>query len=250
MNPKLAALFLCGALASPAVRAGVTVTLEGKERTSTLYLEGNKARIEERIKDGRERVTVFDGGRLLMLDPQEKTYQEMTEADVKALGARMKSQKAEARLTAEQRRQTEGVAGGGPSAQAAGEKTRFIPTGEKRTVAGFRCEVHRELKGAKPEGEGCYIPWGAGAVTTADLTPFERMEKFMEPMLGQEGGVAKGITSELASMPGFPAWHVEISEGGARGEEETLRSLKRESVPAEKFALPAGYQRVPSGFGE
>jgi hypothetical protein len=253
MNHRVGALAVLAALASPA-RAGVTAALEAKERTSTIYLEGNKLRIDERDRFGAVRVTIFDGDarRLISVDPQSRTYSVTTEADLKVAAVKMKAEleRIKTGLTPEQRRQLEAGSGGAGQASKKAREIAFVPTGDKSAVAGFRCEIHRETIAGKPEGEGCYIPWDAGAFTKADLGPFQRMEEFMGLILAGMGGEAgKGsIMSHVARMPGFPARHAEISEDGQRGEPETLISFQRGQVSEELFAPPAGYAKVPPPF--
>ena len=247
MFRRIALLSSVGILAAPAARGGVTATFQVKEGTRTLALEGNKARVED-----PEEITIFDGDarRVLTLNRAEKTYTEMTPATMRAQTARMKAEweETKGRLTPEQSAQIEAMSRswkGGPSGPA---KPTLVSTGKKDKVAGYTCEVHRYLVDGRPTEELCLIPWGAGALTRADVAPFVKMTEMftaaLEDLRPGAGEAMKASKADLASMPGFLARSYELGPDGKRVETETLTKIARGSVPATAFAIPAGYTRA------
>src|SRR5262245_53726568 len=76
-------------LVPAAAYSGVSATIAEKQRTSTLFVEGSRLRME----DGK-RILIFDGDakRLVTIDPAKHTYGVSTEADMKALGAKYRPQ--------------------------------------------------------------------------------------------------------------------------------------------------------------
>jgi hypothetical protein len=253
-------------LATPAL-AGVTVTMQGKER-SVVYLEGNKMRVESDKKgQPQEGFMIYDGDKqkMIILDPAKKTYSEMTPESIKAMTsamtARMEEAKAKmspeqrkqmdemmAKMSPEQRKQMQGAMGGtsARAEQKPKEQIKWERTGAKQTVAGFPCEGFKELKGGKPDAEGCYIPWSAGAITKSDLAPMHKMEEFLSQS-GMDASDRKFTTfSQLDQMPGFPGVWVPTSSDGPM-EKQTVTDIKRGSIPADKFQLPAGYTKTDPG---
>ena len=239
MRIRLTIAVLCAATAAPAARAGVTITSEGEDKAQTVMaLEGDKIRFEDPREGGV--ISIFDGGarKIVHAMVSERTYTEMTEADMKAMRAQMDA--AMAQMPPEQRAQMESMGMGkkaGPG--AARPVPKYVPMGKKETVAGYKCEWYRELEGGKVASEGCYIPWGAGAITREDLRPMKKMSQFLEAVMpaGQST-----MQEDLDAAPGFPAIHVDMQ--GETREVQRLVSIKRGSVGADRFRLPAGYTKT------
>ncbi len=247
--------------------AGVTVTVHGddKDEQSLISIEGNKMRIESNKAAGRkESLMIYDGDqqKMLIVDPDKKTYSEITPQAIHALTDRMQKQmeEAKAKMTPEQRKQFDemmskmspeqrqqmmGKAAAQPPAKEK-EQLKWERTGTRQTVAGYNCEGFREIKDGKVDAEGCYIPWSAGAITKADLAPFKKMEEFM----GQSGTKApdRRLSSfaRLEEGPGFPVeWRPADSDSKAK---QTVTSIKRGTVSSDKFQAPAGYTKTDA-FG-
>ena len=246
--------------ASPAF-AGLTLVMERGSTHSTLYIEGNKIRMEDDNPGNKNHVMIFDGDAKLLtvVDASRKTYFQSSEADMKAVGVRMQDgmakakqqmQAAMANMTPEQRQQMEAMmAQHAPQHAASPEKpqTKFEPTGQKKTMAGYSCEGYREIRGAKSQSEGCYIPWSSGAVSKDDLKPLVAFEEFFAGMLSPGSRSRGHVTEGIGNAPGFPGLRSKIDSDGKRGEEEKLVSLTRGSVAADKFLPPAGYSKSVKG---
>jgi hypothetical protein len=261
-------------LGTPA-HAGVTVTFESAKDRSVLYIEGNKMRVEGAGGTHHDGIMIFDGDqqKMTVIDPDKKTYTEMTPQTLRAMQAQGQRQLQEsmAKLTPEQRKQMEqmmskmspeqrkameGMMSGRTDSKTkdADDKTKnadikWERTGNKKTVAGYPCEGFKELKDGKQDAEGCYIPWSAGAITKADLAPLHKMEEF----LAQSGtNLPHGRFSMFAQMeqgPGFPGEWVQTSNGDGSKEKQALTSVKRGSLPADNFQLPAGLTKSDMGVG-
>jgi len=241
-------------LVPAAAHSGVSATIAEKQRTSTLFVEGSRLRIE----DGN-RILIFDGDakRLVTIDPAKHTYGVSTEADMKAMGAKyrpqMEAAEAEMRkrmekMTPEQRKQMEellrksGFQGGQPTEPAKVE-TRYEPTGAKRTVAGHACQMYRVTQGESPE-EQCLLPWSAGVVKKEDLEVFNSFGRFMSQIyvgMGRElpKEVREGVLGDLAHAPGAPL--LRLRDGEVVSE---VKKLERGTISADKFAVPAGYTKM------
>jgi hypothetical protein len=246
MTPTRSLLLLSLVAAAPA-RAGVTATFQAKGHpTTTVQVDGNRARVD----DGKE-VTIFDGDakRLITLRPEEKTYVEVTEAELRAQGARLRGEMEalKARLDPAQRAQLEAAVDKAKGKGKERPKPVFEATGKGDKVAGQACRVYRQLVDGKPVQELCLIPWSAGLVTREDLAAFEQMSQLLMAVLEEAGGASdllRDTRASLAAMPGFPARTVEIDEQGKPGDPEELVKVVRGPLPPGTFAVPAGYARA------
>jgi hypothetical protein len=236
-----------GAAAPFAARAGLVVTMKEGQQKSVFSVDGKKMRIEG--GEDRKHVMIFDGGaqRLYQIDPGEKTWSEVTQADAKAVAAQLDEMLA--KLPPEQRAKAQ------EAMKQRGEKqaespTQYEATGKHDKVAGYACDWYRVVRLGKLDEEGCYIPWSAGVVKKDDLAPLIEFGKFMDEFMasayGKVGGDRKPfrIADELARAPGFPALSVHV-EDGKREERHRLETLTRTSVAADQFTVPAGYTKVP-----
>ena len=247
-------LFAILLLVPAAAYAGVSATIAEKQRTNTLFVEGNRLRIEE-----GKRILIFDGDakQLITIDPAKHTYGVSTEADMKALGARYRPQMeaAEAqmrkqmeKMPPEQRKQMEEMLRrsglqSGQSTEPAKVETRYEPTGAKRTVAGHSCQMYRVVENESPE-EQCLLPWSAGVIKKDDLEVFNSFGRFMSQVyvgMGREvpKEVREGMLGDLARAPGAPL--LRLRDGEVVSE---VKKLERGTISADKFAVPAGYTKT------
>jgi hypothetical protein len=246
---RLLALALTAAALPTAAKAGIVATIAEKGGVTTLVTEGNRLRIERGAEPRQVMIWDGDAQTLYQLDPAGRTYSRISQDDARKLAEQL--QQALAKLPpAERARVEEGLK---QNAGANRRTTTYEATGAARTVAGLACQEYRVLREGKLEEEGCFVPWGPGAVTKADLAPLVSFGKFMERFLAQAYGAAAEragglrIAEELDRAPGFPAHvrHVD-AEGKAAGEER-LTKLERTTVPAERFGVPSGYTKVDAG---
>lgn len=259
MHVHFALLAACAAAVAVPARAGVTVKTSGVSGSgSTVTIEGDKVRIEGQPRHGedeRQDVIIFDAATKTMthLDPAKKTYSVTTEADMRKAGEQMRAQldKAKAGMTPEQRKKLEALMSKEQAAADAAKQERDVayqPTGERKTVAGYPCQVYRKVTDGKEREEACLVPWSAGVLKKEDLKPFIAFDSFtrafMEgagrPVPRRTGMVAK----ELERLPGFPAETIVIEPDGKRLETEKLVSMQRGPVSADRFQPPAGYTQV------
>ncbi len=250
------------AITPTAAFAGVTLKMEG-DFQHVLYLQGNKMRFEQTAKSvPGETVFIFDGDamQLITIDPAEKTYSVMTRDTLKEMqkmrdeamaklkpAQRKEMEEAMAKMPPEQRKQLEQMMTGGSAKSTQenkkkAENIKWEPTGQKQTVAGFRCDGFKELREGKLHARGCFIPWSAGGITKSDMAPLANLQDFFAEFGLTEFSRQAIIAYE--KLPGFPGKWTPASEGGEAQVEETLTSLQRGNVSADKFAIPAGYKKT------
>jgi hypothetical protein len=250
---------LAGALLVPLrAHAGLTiVTQRGSDAIATLYVEGDRFKAEE-PKHERATSVIVDAKakKLIMVDASNQTYTEMTEEDRKRMRGQMDAMRAQMQermknMPPDQRAKMEAMMGPG-GAQDAGKPHdwKFESMGQKKTINGFACEMYKVSEDGKVREEQCVSPWSAGLVKKSD---FAGIQKFAESMMEEFGGNrarSGSIFSRMEKAPGIPISRVPIDANGQRGEEEQVKSIKRGSVAASVFAIPAGYTKkdVPT-FG-
>jgi hypothetical protein len=263
MRPVLLMLAPCAVLSLiTSAQAGVTVGLQQDNKNAVIYLEGNKMRVEGDPGDAHNTgLVIYDGDqqKVFLVDQEKKTYQEVTPQSVRAMVDKTKTvdqhmanmspeqrkqmEQMMSKLSPEQRKTVDGMMGK-KSEQPKEPDLKWEPTGAHQTVAGFSCEGYKELKDGKVDAEGCYIPWSAGAITKADLAPLMRMKDFIKQAGYNFPQQGIGAFAKLEQGPGFPGTRVRISASGEREGKESVTSIKRGSISADKFQLPTGYSKT------
>ena len=259
MIQRIAAAALAVLLPCGSAVAGATLTMHAQRGDSILLLDGNKLRTEEIGGDQAGDVMIYDGDaqKMIIIDVKAKTYTEMTPAKLKAqiseANAQMKDSMAKMpaeqraqmkaameKMDPETRKRMEAMMSGGSLQQVAGpKKTRFEKTGKQQTVAGYACEGFRQLTDNKVEMQGCFIPWSAAAVAKADMGSLTKMREFIHE--GGQGLMDAAPFALLAEMPGFPGDWARVNKDGTESNKMSLTSIKRGSISADNFKVPAGY---------
>lgn len=237
-RPRTTAVFTgCLTLAATAAPAalGAQSSFEGtiaflmagaegaKPDTMIQTTKGKNIRLEG--MGGGHMAVIFDGDghRMLMVQPSDKKYVVMTEADMQQMHA----------MTEALRKQY--------GKQPADDDTQvqFSKTGRTEKVAGARCEVWHAVTaedGKKKEGEAC-IADGVGFVGLSTLTS--------NPMLGW-GGRQSNMMEAYRKIVGPNKGVlkiVEVKDGQPRTMMEAV-AINRTPVPAAAFQPPAGYTEV------
>lgn len=260
---KAFALACCALLAAGAATAGVTVQMLDHGKLQTIQIDGNKMRVDD--WEGRGRVLTFDGDAkiLRIFDTKSRSYGESNSADMRQQGEKFKKQMAEARasmekemasLPPEQRKAMEEMmrkTGGGSQPQVKQPEKKYQPTGEKKTIAGQRCEVYRVIEGGDSDEEQCLVPWSAGLVKKDDLKVLESFADFWGEALSGMGISRQEMHMQFDAMrsaPGFPAQTADLSDGKRQVRSE-IKSVSRASISADKFLVPPGYKKAGSAIG-
>jgi len=252
-RPLVTFALMFASLATPLrAYAGVTLVMQrGASDISTLYVDGDKMRMENPAAQ-KEHTVVIDAAakRMLMINEAEKSYSEITEADMKRIGEQLAARRAEMEermksLPPEQRKHMESMMGG-----AAGKprELKFERMGDKKTVNGFPCEMYRVLEEGAPKEEDCLATWSSSLLQRSD---FAGLRKFAEEMAKDSGAMGAGgghqMFEQFDKYPGFPVTRHPLEQG--LQQDEQLKSLKRGSIPASRFAVPAGFKKTESPMG-
>lgn len=247
-----------GLAAGGTARAAVTiVTQHGNRGVTTITLDGDHVRIDHPDRSERATTTILDAAakKVLLVNDHEKSYSELTEADRQKLQSQMDGMRSQMKdrlkdVPPEQRQKIEEMMakrGGGPAAKE--HILKFEALGARKTINGFACDMYRKLEDGKVREELCAAPWSAGLVQKSDFAAVGKFAASMMQDFGGPGRARRNPLAELDQYPGIPISRVSIDEGGKRGDEDQIKSIKRGAVPAAQFGVPAGYTRKELSFG-
>jgi hypothetical protein len=231
--------------------AGVTFTLEGqdKQRMSVL-IQGNRLRAEEGSPEPL-RITLVDADskKMTVIDLKTKSYSEIDEAQIKAMGSQTNRQLKDAmdKASPEQRKQMEAVLaqrGVGSTKKAV---ITYEPTGERSTIAGYPCDGYRQLKDGKLESEGCFIPWAKLGIPKSEFDAYAKLSSFAAGLMSGFQTAQEDPEDRARQVweksPGFPARQVRVLPTGQKSGEQVLVGISQGDIAADKFQAPAGFTK-------
>ncbi len=176
------------------------------------------------------------------LNPEEKTYTEITFAEMEAwakkASTRMDSSRATAlekmkNLPEEQRKRMEQMMGGLMQGQSKDAKVEVTNTGEKKTVSGYPCTKYI----VKQDGKDVSTLW-----VTREVKGFESVRKDWENLSKRLMSLNRmtAMVEAYQKIEGFPM-ETEVMQMTA-----TVTKVEKKSVPASEFEIPAGYTKTKS----
>jgi hypothetical protein len=244
-------LWVAGALgafalfgARPGWAATIVVLQTGNQPPQTIYADGKHLRMES--PGEKESVAILDAesGKLVVLDDKEKSYTEITEADMKHMAEQLGAARAQIeqsldKLSPAERKQAEKALGAMAQDQK-GKKWewKFQALGQKKTVNGMPCEMYKVTLDGKPHEQDCILPWSSNLLKKSDFTGLESFGRSLNQAFGAPGGQGIPLFNEF---PGLP-----ISRVPADGDEpEQVKSVRQGSAPAGAFSIPQGYTKKP-----
>lgn len=207
----------------------------------------------------RAHAVILDGTlhKMLMINTEGKSYREITESDMKQVKERMvamRTQMAERmkNMPPEQRKMMEKMMGGKGAAGAAmmsGETlaVTYESMGQKKTVAGFPCQMFKVMLGQVLLSQTCFAPWDANVVNKAEAEKFKNLALELKKMFDMGQGAGAG--QDWTKVPGMPVEEVHFAPDGKTATwTNTLKSVERGAVPADTFSAPAGFKKEEGGM--
>jgi hypothetical protein len=227
----------------------------GAPQVNQTQIDSTRMRAESTGPTGGKQVVMFDGTKqvLTMIDPDRKTYSEMTKADVDAMAAQMAPMLAQAQemmksLPPEQRAQYEAMMKGRgmtpPGAAAA--KTQYRKTGTDK-VGKWTCDKYEGYKGEQKTVDICTVDPKVLGFTASDLAVSGQMAAFFKSFMPQmaEQGFKVGTVAEQG-FSGVPVKQTFTIAGREMVMEIT--DVTRQTFPDSVFQVPAGYQKTTFGM--
>jgi len=227
------------ALARAGVRIESTVTAyEGQPVATTLELQGESFRVDRNDTANQQtpRTTIFDGDKLIVINGKDKSYTEMTLADLKAQLARLDQMKSS--LPPEARAEID--------RQSTAPAFTFKRSEGGERVAGVACENYQIFKDGKESGAACLTTWkGSSLVSKADLAPMKKLVDSMKSMSRLSAGDLE--MAQFDKWPGLPL----VMRAPDGHELSRVQKITRIQFPAKEFQVPADYtvKSVPQMLG-
>ena len=244
-----------GATAAPA-RAGVTIVFQhGTSPPATMSLDGNKIRVESPEREARTTSVIIDATakKMTVLDDRAKTFTEINEDDVKRVRGQVTAMRGQlqqqmATMPPEQRQRMQEMLDKMAAPGAAADKPvkhtfKFESLGQKKTINGMSCQMYKVLRDGKAHEEDCISPWSAGLLKKDDVEGLRKFGEEMVSSMGMTDGHARQAFDGIDQYPGVPISRVVLNDDGTRGDEDQVKSITRGSIPAARFAVPAGYTK-------
>jgi hypothetical protein len=193
--------------------------------------------------DGSIMIARLDKQLFWTLNPEKKTYTEMTFDDMEKMmskgSAQMDKMKEKMKtMPEEQRKMMEKMMG-----VQNDQPVEVKKTGETKSVAGYKCTKFIALRGE----EEVMTLW-----VTKDLTGFEPLmadwKEFSQRMSAMTARFSKGTSEMYKNIDGFPMeTTIKIMNNTVT---TTVTNVEKRSIPSAEFDIPAGYKKVKSEMKE
>lgn len=247
---------LCVGVAAASARAGVVIEQQtksgdtGEVMKTITYVEPGLLRSEMQMGD-QLTIMIFRADRQVvwMIQPREKTYREMTQADVERLAGQMDAarQRMEAMLKSmppEQRAMAEQMMKQQMGAEAQPVKMEVKKLG-RESVGKFSATKYELLA----DGERAAQIWAASVeqlnIQKPEMDTFLQFAKFFEKLSRTAGEMtaANVLARHWESIEGFPVKTVSYEGGEVANEQQVVRA-ERQSLGDDKFQLPPGLKKI------
>jgi hypothetical protein len=264
---KFAVWIICGL--SP-LRAGVefTVTVENlgeksPPATQKVWVEKDKIRMDISA-EGRKAFFIYrkDKDAIFTVDPANKSYVEMTRADAQKVGEHMqemraKMQEAMKNMPPEQRAMMEKMMGGeAPPATEPAAKIEYRKKG-KGKVGSRAVTEYEVLRSGEKTAKAYVTEFGDFQLSRDDFAVIKDLMAFYQSLaqnlkigaMAQLGDI--DLYQDMDAFPGFPVRMVALDAAGKEKTRVDIAGVKKGSVAASQFEVPAGFERkkLDSGAG-
>lgn len=234
-----------------------TRTANGATQTTQIQIEKTRMRAEVPGAQGAVQTVVFDGAAqvMRMIDTANKSYVEISKADVDQLsdqmsGAMAMMQERMKSLPPEQRAQMEAAMRGrgmpGAAGAPAAAKTEYKKTGTGK-VGKWTCDKYDGFQGDKKVSEICTVEPSALGVSAGDFDVTKQMASFFQKIVPQSSGQMFSIGSAELGFSGIPVRSV-IGIGGGRETTIEITEVSRKNFTDASYAVPDGFQKRASPF--
>ena len=189
-----------------------------------------------------------------MIDLKEKSYVVLDRASMQAMGTQMASARSQmdaelAGLPPEQRAMVERMmAGGGPAgAGTAAPKPSVVDTGRSESAEGRTCRVWNVTRAGAVATQHCVVPYETLPGEEDVRAVVERIASLTEDLRNSLPQMQATIGDTAQGMNGYPVVTRYFEGGKPTGRERHVTSWREESVAADKFEVPKGFERRDLG---
>jgi hypothetical protein len=222
-------------------------TAGGQAMQTRMQMDPTHVRTEMRDQRGQQVAVTFDSGAgvMRMIDDRNKSYTEITEADLKKMAqmmADLQKQLGGRGIPGLGGRGIPGIPGSAPPP----ERITYKKTGSS-TVGQWACTTYDGFRGAEKVAEICAAE-GSLNLGAADFQVVQRLADMMRTLNPQGVDQLATYGSAEQGFAGFPVRNVSLRNGKPESTSE-LAELRREAIPATVFAAPAGYKKQEMNLG-
>lgn len=232
-----------------AIFAAVCLLLGGQALSQGLYFESKESsggmekawytpgKFKSVDSDGKGAIVLIDKETIIQLNPEKKSYTEMTFADLKRMSDASHSmlssmmQKRLESLSPEQRKKVEENMASLNQGSRNEAKYEVTNTGESKTISGYPCTKYV----VKRNGEDFETIWATKALKNVDAV-HKDMEGFSQKMASALS-LKHAPLSWFKEIPGFP---IETDHGTSTS---TVTRIEQRAVSDAEFQVPAGYTK-------
>ena len=245
-----AAVWACASgtgLAADGVHIVQRLTIDGASQTSDIWITTDRMRAD--IADpasGAKQAVVFDAARQVVdvINPDRKTYVEITKAQLDQLGAQAQDlmRSAMANMPPEQRAQMEvmmrGRGMGGMLAPAAPTVYHKVGTDH---VGQWTCDTYEALRNGTKISDICTVPPGVLNLAPADLRTITQLADFFKAVAPQAAAMLEVGQGGDQGFSGVPVRTSTAAAGRQVSSEVT--QVAREAFADSLFQVPEGFRQ-------
>jgi hypothetical protein len=255
MRSILGCLWVClGAMT--AAHAGVVVHMGGKgsadsapKNQQILYAQDGLLRVDKLDDQGGVRdFTLMRDGAIWNVDPQKHTFRKFDKNAVATqqnemsdrMKALMQNMPPERRAALEQRMK---------AMQQETHDYALTDSGHSERVGAYSCEIWQAARDGKPVTEYCVVPKGSLPGGDELVTATHKASSIAAEVASASPQMARAIApiyTIYGKLDGFPVMTRHIS-GGQTRDEIVVTGIEKQSLPADRFAIPKGYTEVAAG---
>jgi len=232
---------------------GVIITAKavsgGTTETHQIQLDADHLRADT----GDSKMVIFDGARQVLdiINKDQKTYRELTKADVDRLGEQMSGAMAQmqaqmANLPPEQRARIEAMMKGrGVNTPAgAASKPEYRKVGTDR-VGKWTCDKYDVYENGRKSGDVCTASASALGLSDSDFAVTKQMQSFFAALLKFVPAAQANQMLTLRSFTTDGLNGIPVRRTETNGDSMELSDIARQNVPDSAFQVPAGFQKQP-----
>jgi hypothetical protein len=224
---------------------------DGTAETSQTQIEKTRMRSERGI-GGKPQIIIFDGTAqvIRMIDPEKKTYREITKADVDRLGSQMSGAMAQMQeqmknMPPEQRERMEAMMRG-RGLGAVAVKTEYRRNGTDK-VGKWTCDKYDGYKKEEKVSEICTVPAATLGLTPADFEITKQAAQFFQQLTPQLGEQMLSIGNGEQGFSGIPVKTVVTV--GQRQITTEVTEVTHKTFSNDGYAVPTGFQKQELPMG-
>lgn len=233
--------------------SGVIITAKavsgGTPETHRIQLDADHLRADT----GDNRIVIFDGSKqvLEIVNTDQKTYRELTKADVDRLGQQVSGAMAQmqaqmANLPPDQRARIEAMMKGRGvnPAGAAAAKPEYRKVGTDK-VGKWTCDKYDVYQNGQKAGDVCTVSPSALGLSDSDLAVTKQMQTFFAALLKFAPAAQANQLFTLRSFATDGLTGIPVRRTEPNGDSMELTDITRGNVPDSTFQVPDGFQKQP-----